>query len=333
MNASLARVRRAVASALEGGSGGPRALSPAWSWLSTRGAPLVASPGTLLVPVRGATLGGSWKTPVAIALTRALHERGEPAGLGAHAYGGSLRGARRVHAIDDVREVGDEALLAARSLHASVPIVAGHRRDDVAHVLASHARILVLDGHARRSGRGHAVVLALDAERPFGSGELVPRGDLRAPPAELTRDARWVLAIRDQLADDVPRIASTLDCTYDVSLPSGLEGARLAVVTAVARPSRVLASLARRGARVVGHVALADHGGPWARAVAERGLRRLAGFDAIVTTEKCATWLPRSLAGRPVETIALHLALPSALVDEVIALARTLGRASLPALQ
>ena len=333
MKAALARTRRALAHALEAGAGGPRALAPVYAWLSTRGEILAPPTGTLVVPVRGATLGGSWKTPVAIAVTRALHARGVRAGLGMHAYGGSLQDARAVYPEDDVRAVGDEALVAARSLDPAIPVVAGNRQNAVAALLARDARILVLDGHARRPASSHAAILALDADAPYGSRELVPRGDLRAEPRALLRDARWVLAVHDALRDSSVSIAGARSCAFDLVVPPALARARVAVVTAVARPARFLAALSRRGVRVVGHVALADHGGPWAHASAARGLAELSAFDAIVTTEKCATWLPASIDGRPVVALALSLDIPATLVNDVIAAAADVRRASTSLLQ
>src|SRR4051812_11551403 len=64
-----------------GAPGSPiaRALAGAWSAVAARAIarPLRLPEGARVVGVGGATLGGAGKTPVAIALARALAERGE----------------------------------------------------------------------------------------------------------------------------------------------------------------------------------------------------------------------------------------------------------------
>src|SRR6476469_6825755 len=93
-------------------------LASAYGAISRRGVcrPLEIPEGARIIGVGGATLGGSGKTPVAIEIARSLAARGEHVALVGHAYRARPRFARVVEVSDDVREVGDEALLAARML-------------------------------------------------------------------------------------------------------------------------------------------------------------------------------------------------------------------------
>src|SRR5260221_5377530 len=93
-------------------------LASAYGAISRRGVcrPLDIPDRVPMIGVGGATLGGSGKTPVAIAIARALAARGERVALVGHAYRARPHCARVVAISDDVREVGDEALLASQEL-------------------------------------------------------------------------------------------------------------------------------------------------------------------------------------------------------------------------
>src|SRR5688500_7539901 len=73
------------------------------------------SPGAVrVIGIGGATLGGAGKTPVALAVARALASSArERVAIVGHAYRARPLRARRVEISDSVDEVGDEALAAA----------------------------------------------------------------------------------------------------------------------------------------------------------------------------------------------------------------------------
>ena len=68
-----------------------------------------------VVVVGNVVVGGAGKTPVVLELARMLHEEGYRPGIVSRGYRGSAAGAREVFPDSDVEEVGDEALLLARS--------------------------------------------------------------------------------------------------------------------------------------------------------------------------------------------------------------------------
>src|SRR5437660_8952765 len=112
-------VRASVARWLE--AEGPRSralemLARGWEMASAGRVvrPLSVPAGVRAVGVGGSTLGGSNKTPLAIALAKAIAVQGEQVVFVGHAYRARPRIARLVSPGDDIREVGDEALLAAR---------------------------------------------------------------------------------------------------------------------------------------------------------------------------------------------------------------------------
>ncbi|HEU4412276.1 MAG TPA: tetraacyldisaccharide 4'-kinase [Polyangiaceae bacterium] len=274
-----------------------------------------------VVAVFGATLGGSWRTPLALALAEALAGRGLRVGFVAHGYGGraSARG-RLAGAGSDPREVGDEASLAARRLGAiDVPVLVGRARDEAWPALSG--RCVVVDGGPGPPRASGLRVLALDGPKPWGAGACPPAGDLRAPAAALEASADLVVRIWDELD---AAAAGPDDATYGLALPGGLGGASAGVVTAIARPERFVRALRRRGVEPRLHVELADHAGPGAARALDAALARLPTRpDVLLTTEKCKVWLPARAAGVPLLAVPCALRPPRALVDRVAeALAR-----------
>jgi tetraacyldisaccharide 4'-kinase len=283
------------------------------------------------IAVFGATLGGSWKTPLALALAEALAERGVPVGFLAHGYlapGGLVHGslARRVGspsstdgrlvlASDDPGEVGDEALLAARRLGAlDVPVVIGRARDASWPRLAG--RCVVADGGPGPRRPSSLRVLALDGPRPWGAGACPPAGDLRAPPPALEASADRIIRIWDEIGAPA---AGPNDVTYALRLPEGLGGAAVGVITALARPGRFLSALDRRGVRPALHLELGDHAGPGAGRALEAMLARLPRRpDVLLTTEKCAIWLAPRVAGVPRLIVPCVLRPPASLIDALV---------------
>ena len=138
-------------------------------------------PGVATVCVGGATLGGSGKTPLAIACARALADRGHRVALVGHGHRGRPDHARVVHSSDALDIAGDEALVAAAHLLSHVPVVIAPRRQRAVELSAEHADVLVMDGvHQIHPLRATVVLLATSMPDPWGSGQPFPRGDLRA---------------------------------------------------------------------------------------------------------------------------------------------------------
>lgn len=274
-----------------------RAASSLWGRVASRGVarPLRLPDGARVVTVGGATLGGSGKTPVALACATELACEGAVVLVG-HAYRASPDRARVVEPDDPVGLVGDEALACARLLCAAgsaARVVVAPRRQDAVDFAATLASTLVLDGVAQTSPvRAHRALLAVDAEAPWGAGACPPLGDLRAPRGALLDACDEVVAVRDPLAPVValPRCRFVDVVTRGVWLGTSLVGwpelraLRVGLATSIARPTRVLATLARRGV-VPAEVAF---GGDHAALELPDAL-----VDLWLTTAKCAAHAPR----------------------------------------
>lgn len=288
-----------------------RALASALAPVAARGLvrPAVVPSDVALVCVGGATLGGSGKTRVALASALELAARGVNVALVGHAYRAAPRSARVVSPEDALADVGDEALVCARELAArrtNVPVVVGPTRQAaIDHALSLSPRLdaIVLDGPIAVRGRSRErslSLLAVDANRPWGSGRLPPAGDLRASREVLLEHADHVVPV-----DAMPA---------GVRWPSGeraplasLRSGSIGLFTAIARPDRLVRALGAAGVRPKDVVSVSDHG---SLAPAASRLRQ-ARVDAWVGTAKCALHLAPVSLGVPVGILeATDLRLP-----------------------
>lgn len=308
-----------MASALERGQAWARAASSAYERLAAarlaRDGERAGGRGRV-VSVFGATLGGSWRTPLALALAEALAARGLPTAFVAHGYKGraSARG-RIVGGERDPREVGDEAWLAARRLGAlGVPVLVGGARDATWPGLEGR-RVVVDGGPGPRRAQSRRL-LALDGDNPWGAGACPPAGDLRAPTEALVASADLAVRVWDEL--DAPK-AGPHDATYALAVPEGLGGASAGVVTAIARPDRFVRALRRRGVEPAVQIELDDHAGPGAARALEGQLERLPiRPDVLLTTEKCSVWLGTNVAGVPLLAVPCVLRPPPLLIEMLV---------------
>jgi tetraacyldisaccharide 4'-kinase len=268
-----------------------------------------------VIGVGGSTLGGSHKTPVALALARAIAERGERVAFVGHAYRAKPGAARRVDGGDDVRLVGDEALLAARTLGPlGIDVVVADTRQHAIDLAATRARWLVVDGLLQ--SYPHPVtrsLLAVDELLPWGSRRCPPAGDLRAPPAALVAATDAIVPVGDALSS----IEGAIDSDGRAIALSELRGVELGLLLAIARPDRVVRSLAQRGLHAAATIELTDHASPPVAAL-ERAAARTRPVEAWLTTPKCAVKLPPRVGKAPVLALDHRIELPKALVDWVL---------------
>lgn len=302
-----------------------RWVEGAWGHLAERRlrrAPPVPA-GCRVVSVGSAVLGGAGKTPLCIAVAGALAARlgpGRVAVVG-HAYRGRPGRARVVGSADDVRDVGDDALFAARALApAGVSVVVAPRRGAALHYAAARgADTIVVDGLLRgRAGPAHRSVLVLDGEQPWGSGSCPPLGDLRAPRAALLAASDIVAWMDDVTRSGPPPLPPVPGQTL-VRVPTSTERAVAAdgtcrelaewpgpigLVTTVAHPERIVRALERRGIEIATWVRLADHAGP---TEALRELRARAAVGVWLAPERSAVVLPEHVHGAPIAALEHRL--------------------------
>ena len=293
-----------------------RPLAWAWGTAAARSLarPLVWGDEGCVIAVGGATLGGSGKTPLAIACARELArgDAGARVALVAHGYRARPGVARIVRADDDLEEVGDEALVAARALRGIASVVVAPSRQAALDRAAGLADVVILDGALQTTPRRASLaLLALDAESPWGAGEVVPRGDLRATRQALLAACDGVVSLQhdgteaagpgasgepgEPGAESPPsswraRVVSRGAFVSGALVPwSSLSPLRLGLFLALARPVRLLTALGRRGIVPRRVVRVPDHGGTPARLLTS--LRAYPSVDLWLASPKCSLHL------------------------------------------
>jgi tetraacyldisaccharide-1-P 4'-kinase len=147
--------------------------------------------------------------------------------------------------------------------------------------------------------RSSLSVLAVDAELPWGAGDLPPAGDLRAPRSALLAHADHVVSV-DATPPGIEDLAASL------------AGSRVGLFTALGRPERLVRALAR--ARITSlHVARAADHGPISRRL-EREIRS-AEVDIWLATAKCAVHLEAMRLPARLAILDGSLILPPALTS------------------
>jgi tetraacyldisaccharide 4'-kinase len=250
-----------------------------------------------VICVGNLVVGGAGKTPVVLALTKLLNERGLTPHVVMRGYGGRLPGPVRADpAIHDAAAIGDEALLAA----VRAPCWAS--RDRAAGVRAAASAgaqvILLDDGFQNPSVVKDLSLLVVDAAYGFGNGRLLPAGPLRERiDAGLARADAIVLLDGNGTPSTLQGAALPLLRAELAPVDGGrFAGQRVIAFAGIGRPGKFFATLRQLGADVVAEYPFADHH-PFSDAemAALRGAAEQERAIA-VTTEK--DWVRLSPEGR-----------------------------------
>lgn len=147
-------------------------------------------------------VGGTGKTPLAIALLQRLRARGFAPGIVSRGYGSRAKHARAVDPQGTAADYGDEPLLMAQATGA--PVVVGHDRVAAGRLLLDlhpEVDLVIADDGLQHRRLARDVELAVLDGRGLGNGWLLPAGPLRDPPRRL----REVDAVVFNDAPDAPR--------------------------------------------------------------------------------------------------------------------------------
>jgi tetraacyldisaccharide 4'-kinase len=263
-----------------------------------------------VICVGNINVGGAGKTPIVLALAKALGARGVKPHLLTRGYGGSEAGPLRVDpSRHGFAQVGDEALLLADA----APTWVSHDRVQGARAaIAADADLIIMDDGLQNPGLAKDVSLvAVDGEYGFGNGQVLPAGPLREPlSAGLARVQAAVLIGEDrhglgaELARRVPVIEARLE--PEPAARAAFAGKRVVAFAGIGRPEKFFATLEGLGAILVDRVPFADH-----HAFRPEEIERLRADAArenavLVTTAKDAARLPRAMRDR-VEILRVDL--------------------------
>lgn len=183
-----------------------------------------------VVVVGNVVVGGSGKTPLVIALARALHERGLKVGLLARGYRASSDTPLLIDRNTPAAEAGDEALLLA--IETGLPVGVGARRKAALDLLVSYhpdLDVVISDDGLQHVALPRRLELVMMHPLGLGNGRCLPAGPLREPAERLAHvDALLVPATSPQSASEgtspdafqpatvavTPQAAAPQDCQY-----------------------------------------------------------------------------------------------------------------------
>lgn len=225
-----------------------------------------ATPVRLPVPVicvGNVTVGGTGKTPTALAVADLLRASGHKPWFLTRGYGGREAGPLVVDpARQDATAVGDEALL----LSAGFPTVVSQDRPAGGRLaVAQGADVIVMDdGFQNPSLSKTFSILVFDGGAGLGNGRVIPAGPLREPLAEAAAHADLALIVgvdatglRTRLPAELPVLDATLIPNADDA--AALAGKPILAFAGIGRPEKFFESLRDLGADLRGTVAFADH--------------------------------------------------------------------------
>jgi len=242
--------------------------------------------------------GGAGKTPVVLALIRALAAHDLSVHILTRGYGGAAAGPLRVDPDwHDAVVVGDEALLLARQ---APTWVSRDRPAGAEAALAEGAQLLILDdGFQNPTLAKDLSLLVVDGGFGFGNGRLIPAGPLRETIARgLARADATVLlgadatGLSDRLSAAGPVLRAGLVPAGD---QDAFAGRKVFAFAGIGRPEKFFDSLAGLGAELAVCRAFPDHH-PYTVTEVDGLLAEAARLKALpITTEKDAVRLPESL--------------------------------------
>jgi len=255
-----------------------------------------------VVCVGNLTVGGTGKTPLAIALARTLHSEHIEVALLTRGYsrprGNPLLVDPQKHGAETV---GDEALLLAK---AAPTIVARNRADGARLAEAQGARVIVMDdGYQNFSLAKDLSLVVVDAETGFGNGRMLPAGPLRESVlAGLVRADGIILTgegtpVLPGFNGPILRARLVAERRFD--------GVRLTAFAGIGRPEKFFAMLRALGAELVQTFSFADHHAYSAAEITTLRTRAKGTNTILITTEKDFVRLDRS-DRQEIEVLPVH---------------------------
>ena len=277
--------------------GGGALLRPLAALYGAVAARRMQSPGRSVgVPViclGNLTVGGSGKTPAALAVGRLLLAAHQHPFFLTRGYGGQTVGPVRVDALaDSAATVGDEPLLLARL---APTIVARDRLEGARAARRAGATAIVMDdGFQNPALAKELSILLVDSRRGIGNGRIIPAGPLRAPIEVQIAHAQAIVVVGSGPAPD-----AVMQCVsrHNVALFHGrlepdrdtlsaLQGRKVLAFAGIADPDKFFTTLTEGGIAVAERVSFPDHH----RYTATEAQALIARADAenliLVTTEK-----------------------------------------------
>ncbi|WP_406873974.1 tetraacyldisaccharide 4'-kinase [Aminobacter sp. P9b] len=210
------------------------------------------------------TVGGTGKTPIAIALARQAKRMQLVPGFLSRGHGGSFA---EPHVVDtrhdSAKHVGDEPLLLAE--HALVAVSA-NRAAGARLLIERGCNFLIMDD-GFQSARIHIdyALIVVDARFGLGNGHVIPGGPMRARLIDQLRFADAILKMGEgERADSVVRQAAragkpVFSATARPRGKKAFAGRRFLAFAGIGHPEKFFDTVGKAGGTVVLAHAFADH--------------------------------------------------------------------------
>jgi len=279
------------------------------------------------------TVGGTGKTPTAIAFAEHARLRGLTPGILSRGHGGSSTTPRIVDADRDTAGlVGDEPLLLAGS---AMVAVSPDRAAAAKLLIERGCNFLIMDdGLQSKRLRFDYTLAVVDARHGIGNGHVLPGGPLRAPLGEQIKQITGVLRMGNGIgADGVVRMASRagkriFEASVRPANADSIAGRRFLAFAGIGHPERFFDAVTAAGGQVVDKRSFGDHHSFSPRELAEiETAAHKAGLE-LITTAKDAVRLRKSdvppifrskLKVLEVETLFEDQTAPTAIINQTIA--------------
>jgi tetraacyldisaccharide 4'-kinase len=296
------------------------AYSASVAWKAHNTAPY--RPKAAVICVGNLTVGGTGKTPVAIAIARALIARGRRPFFLSRGYGGKLHGPLMVMPEHRAVDVGDEPLLLA----AAAPVVVSRNRGEGAELAdALGADVIVMDdGHQNFTLAKDLSLIVIDAQQQFGNGFVLPAGPLREFVSQGLARADGVVVVGEgnpPLAGYPGPILRARMSHVDVP---DLKGRRVVGFAGIGRPEKFFKSLRAFGAEIIATKRFADHHVYKLSEIARLKAKARTADALLITTEKDYVRMP------DVEREGIAVLPVRAAIDDADTLDQLLDRLSAP---
>lgn len=292
--------------------------------------------GCQVISVGNVTVGGTGKTPIVEMLARELSNEGRKVAILSRGYrkkeksfsqrlrdklkaGASATPPRIVsdgkHLLLDSEMSGDEPYMLATNLPDVVVLVDQDRVKSGRYAVKHFGcDTLILDDGFQYQKLCHRLDLVLvDCTNPFGNGNVLPRGILREPAANISR-AKFICItkanggdnseLRRKITELNPK-AGIMECNHEpCSLVSAfsrehnplehLSGMKVVALSGIASPKSFEKSLEKLGAVILKRMRFADHHRFSQQEIIDIvNQAQELGADAVVTTEKDAVRMSR----------------------------------------
>jgi tetraacyldisaccharide 4'-kinase len=248
-----------------------------------------------VVSIGNLSTGGAGKTPLTIALARALAAQGFAVDVLSRGYGRQSGSAEHVRRDGRAQDFGDEPLLIAAQ--SNVPVYVARQRFEAGTLaesslgaggIGSSAVHLLDDGFQHRQLHRDVDIVLLN--RQDWQDRLLPAGNLREPRQALRRATVIAIPAEERELEGELRTWGWSGPVWRLhrrmAIPMG-SGSMVVAFCGIAQPGQFFAGLEAAGMRVVDRLMFPDHHRYQSQDLERiREAARVSGASALVTTEK-----------------------------------------------